>query len=54
MLALIAAGMSNPEIARELVIELSTVKTHVQNLYRKLEVRNRAQAVARAGELTLL
>ena len=54
VLALIAAGKSNPEIARELVIELSTVKTHVQNLYRKLEVRNRAQAVARAGELTLL
>jgi LuxR family transcriptional regulator, maltose regulon positive regulatory protein len=54
VLVLIAAGKSNPEIARELFIVLSTVKTHVQNIYRKLGARNRAQAVSRARELNLL
>jgi LuxR family maltose regulon positive regulatory protein len=54
VLVLIAAGKRNPEIARELFIVLSTVKTHVQNIYRKLGARNRAQAVSRAGELNLL
>jgi LuxR family transcriptional regulator, maltose regulon positive regulatory protein len=54
VLVLIAAGKRNPEIARELFIVLSTVKTHVQNIYRKLGARNRAQAVSRARELNLL
>jgi LuxR family transcriptional regulator, maltose regulon positive regulatory protein len=54
VLVLIAAGKSNPEIARELFIVLSTVKTHLQNIYRKLGARNRAQAVSRARELNLL
>jgi LuxR family transcriptional regulator, maltose regulon positive regulatory protein len=54
VLVLIAAGKRNPEIARELFIVLSTVKTHVKNIYRKLGARNRAQAVSRARELDLL
>jgi LuxR family maltose regulon positive regulatory protein len=54
VLQLIAAGYSNPEIAEELVIALTTVKTHVKNIYGKLQVTNRVQAVARAQELNLL
>src|SRR5215204_631210 len=54
VLVLIAAGKSNPEIARELFIVLSTVKTHLKNVYRKLGARNRTQAVSRARELNLL
>ena len=54
VLVLIAAGKRNPEIALELFIALSTVKTHVHNIYRKLGARNRAQAVSRARELNLL
>ena len=54
VLGLIASGMSNRQIARKLFVSLSTVKTHINNVYRKLEVRTRTQAVARAGELDLL
>lgn len=54
VLALIAAGKSNQEIARELFVSTSTVKTHINNLYGKLQVRSRTQAVARARELDLL
>ena len=49
-----AAGHSNPEIATQLVISVTTVKTHVKNLYGKLQVRNRIQAIARAKALDLL
>ena len=51
---LIASGASNRDIARKLFVSLSTVKTHINNIYRKLEVRTRTQAVARARELKLL
>jgi LuxR family maltose regulon positive regulatory protein len=51
VLRLIAAGNSNPEIAAKLVIAVTTVKTHVKNIYGKLQVTNRYQAVARAKEL---
>jgi len=54
VLALLAAGKSNREIARELFVALSTVKTHVKNIYGKLDVRNRTQAVSRARALGLL
>jgi ATP/maltotriose-dependent transcriptional regulator MalT len=54
VLALIAAGKSNAEIARELFVSVSTVKTHINNLYRKLDARNRTQAIARAKELDLI
>lgn len=46
VLALIGAGLSNPEIAQRLVIEVGTVKRHVHNLLRKLGVRNREDAAA--------
>jgi LuxR family maltose regulon positive regulatory protein len=54
VLRLIVAGLSNPEIARELVIAVSTVKSHVNHIYGKLGVERRTQATARARELGLL
>jgi LuxR family transcriptional regulator, maltose regulon positive regulatory protein len=54
VLALLAAGKSNRQIASELFVALSTVKTHIKNIYGKLDVRNRMQAVSRARELNLL
>jgi len=54
VLALIAAGKSNKEIAGTLAISTSTVKTHINNLYGKLEARSRTQALARAREKHLL
>ncbi len=53
VLQLIVAGHSNPEIAAQLVIALSTVKTHVKNIYGKLQVTNRFQAVVRTKDLNL-
>ncbi len=54
VLRLVAAGMSNREIARELVIALGTVKTHVHNISGKLGVTNRTQAAAQAKKFNLL
>jgi LuxR family maltose regulon positive regulatory protein len=54
VLQLIAAGLSNPEIAEELVIAVTTVKTHVKNIYGKLQVTRRFEAAARAQDLNLL
>jgi LuxR family maltose regulon positive regulatory protein len=54
VLALISAGKSNKEIARELFLSMSTIKTHINRLYRKLGTRSRTQAVARAREMNLL
>jgi len=54
VLRLVVAGLSNAEIAEELVIAVSTVKSHVNHIYGKLGVRSRTQAVARAQELALL
>jgi DNA-binding NarL/FixJ family response regulator len=48
ILDLIDQGMSNKEIARRLMIELSTVKNHVHNILEKLQVRRRTEAAARA------
>ena len=48
ILRMIAAGKSLPEIAKELYLGLTTVKTHVQHLYEKLGVSDRAAAVASA------
>jgi LuxR family maltose regulon positive regulatory protein len=54
VLTLVAAGKTNQEIAKELFVALSTVKTHIKNIYGKLDARNRTQALARARELGLL
>ena len=45
MLALIAAGLSNTDIARQLVLSNATVKTHVNHIFAKIGARDRAQAV---------
>lgn len=54
ILRLLSAGHSNAEIAEVLVIGLNTVKTHLKNIYGKLEVSTRTQAIARARTLQLL
>jgi len=54
VLALLAEGASNEEIARRLYVSLNTSKKHVANLMSKLGAANRTQAVARARELGLL
>lgn len=54
VLRLVAAGMTNAEIARELVVAIGTVRAHTAAIFRKLDVRNRTEAVARARALKLL
>lgn len=54
ILRLFATELSGPEIARELVVALSTVRTHTKSIYGKLNVNNRRAAVRRAVELGLL
>jgi LuxR family maltose regulon positive regulatory protein len=54
VLYLIAAGLTNKEIAEKLFISLNTVKTHTKNINSKLSVNSRTKAVARAKELGLL
>ena len=54
IMRLIGKGYSNPEIASELVVTVNTVKKHTSNIYGKLGVRSRTQAIARARELNLL
>ena len=50
----LAAGRSNKEIARDLGLSPNTVKTHVANLYAKLEVGRRTQAIGKARDLALI
>jgi ATP/maltotriose-dependent transcriptional regulator MalT len=54
VLTLLASGRSNKEIARDLFVAVGTVKTHTNNIYRKLGTKNRAEALARARSLKLL
>ncbi|HMQ63270.1 MAG TPA: LuxR C-terminal-related transcriptional regulator [Flavilitoribacter sp.] len=54
VLQLMAEGCSNQEIADRLFISLNTVKTHTSNLFSKLDVRRRTQAIQRGKELALL
>jgi len=54
VLKLISDGLKNQEIADQLFVSITTVKTHVHNIYGKMDVRNRTAAVAKARELNLL
>jgi len=54
ILSLIADGLSNQEIAERSFIAVSTVKTHINNIYGKLDVRNRAQAIRKAQTLHII
>jgi LuxR family transcriptional regulator, maltose regulon positive regulatory protein len=53
ILRLLSQGFSNAEIAARLVLSVGTVKTHIHNIYGKLGVRDRPQAIAKAGLLGL-
>lgn len=54
VLELMAAGLSNQEIAEKLFVSTSTVKTHVSNVLGKLDAQRRTQAVQRAKELRII
>jgi len=54
VLRLIVAGLSNQEIASELVVSVNTVKTHIKRIYDKLGVHSRVTAIERARQLQLL
>ena len=54
VLAHLATGMTNQAIANQLFVSLAAIKWHARNIYGKLEVNNRTQAVAKARELNLL
>lgn len=53
VLQLISEGCSNQEIATRLFLSLHTIKAHTRNIYDKLDVNSRTQAVARASRLGL-
>ena len=54
VLRLLGTDLDGPDIARELVVSLNTVRTHTKNIYAKLAVNNRRAAVRRAEELDLV
>jgi|SRR4030095_12019823 two-component system, NarL family, response regulator LiaR len=54
VLQFMAKGNSNAEIADNLFLSLSTVKTHVSNLYIKMDVKSRTQAIAKAKKLKII
>jgi LuxR family maltose regulon positive regulatory protein len=54
VLKLLNSDLSTPEIAQELVVAVSTVRSHVKNIYSKLDVHSRIEAIDRARELNLL
>ena len=54
VLRMLGSDMDGPEIARQLVVSLNTVRTHTKNIYAKLGVNNRRAAVRRSNDLGLL
>lgn len=54
VLQLMSEGFSNQEIAEKLFVSLNTVKTHISNLFLKLEVKRRTQAIQRSKELMII
>lgn len=54
ILSLLAKGHSNQQIAANLFISLSTAKKHIQNIFQKLEVKKRTQAIEKAKRLNLI
>lgn len=54
VLELMARGHSNQEIAEKLFVSVNTIKTHLSNLFLKLEVSRRTQAIQKAKELCLI
>ena len=54
VLKLLRSELSGPEIARQLIVSLHTLRTHTNNIFKKLGVNNRRAAVRRAEELDLL
>ncbi|MEP7188698.1 MAG: LuxR C-terminal-related transcriptional regulator, partial [Roseiflexaceae bacterium] len=54
VLRLLGTDLSGPDIARELMVSLNTLRTHTKNIYDKLGVNNRRAAIHRAAELKLL
>ena len=53
VMRLLASDLDGPSIARELVVSLTTVRTHTKNIYAKLGVNNRRAAVRRAHQLKI-
>jgi ATP/maltotriose-dependent transcriptional regulator MalT len=53
VLQLLTKGFSNSDIAEKLFLSLSTVKTHVSNLFMKMDVKSRTQAIEKAKRLKI-
>lgn len=54
VLKLMASGLSNDEIAAKLFVSLNTVKTHISNIFLKMEVKRRTQATEKAKRLNII
>lgn len=54
ILQLLAKGLRNEDIAKQLFVSLSTIKTHNQNIYSKLEVKSRTQAIEKGKRLQII
>ena len=54
MFRVVTGGASNQQIAEQLVVSMSTVKTHINRTYRKLDARSRTQAVAMGRQLGIV